>query len=112
MPKLQYLQFSLQDRSAEDDHHTTTGSPSGDDAVSHSNGSAGSPLGSGRGSGDEGESGSSRFVVWCATTFPKRRFAYRRKSKAPSRIDEIGMRLIDKASPDTTIKEEVKDEVR
>ncbi|KAF8386844.1 hbl-1 [Pristionchus pacificus] len=78
--------LAIPDRSAEDDHHTTTGSPSGDDAVSHSNGSAGSPLGSGRGSSDEGEGGASR-----------------RKSK-PSRIaiDDIGLQLMDKASPDHT----------
>lgn len=100
----------FQDRSADDDHHTTTGSPSGDDAVSHSNGSAGSPLGSGRGSSDEGEGGASR-SVWCSV----RRellivagskidwISCRRKSK-PSRIaiDDIGLQLMDKASPDHT----------
>ncbi|GMT33594.1 hypothetical protein PFISCL1PPCAC_24891 [Pristionchus fissidentatus] len=86
--------LAIPDRSAEDDHHTTTGSPSGDDAVSHSNGSAGSPLGSGRGSGDEGESGSSR-----------------RKSSKPSRIDEIGLRLIDKASPEINVENDPKEEV-
>ncbi|GMT03214.1 hypothetical protein PENTCL1PPCAC_25388 [Pristionchus entomophagus] len=88
--------LGIPDRSAEDDHHTTTGSPSGDDAVSHSNGSAGSPLGSARGSGDEGEGG-----------------ACRRKSTKPSRIDDIGLHLINKASPDpvkTEAEEEKADE--
>ncbi|GMR33398.1 hypothetical protein PMAYCL1PPCAC_03593, partial [Pristionchus mayeri] len=89
--------IGIPDRSGEDDHHTTTGSPSGDDAVSNSNGSAGSPLGSGRGSSDEGEGGSSR-----------------RKSSKPSRIigiDELGQALMDKASPDTTVaKVDIKQE--